>query len=878
VSGGDTAPGDRLERALAAFLAAPPTTRAEADRLLEQNPDLAELLEPMLAPDAHAAPGADAASERVLGDFRLVRELGRGGMGIVYEAWQRSLDRRVAVKLLAPALVANPSAVARFHREAASVSRVRHANIVEVIGFGSDGGEHFFAMQYVDGVPLHDAAARFAAPAAAVRLVAQLADALACAHAAGLVHRDVKPANVIVRADGEALLTDFGVARDESLPSLTRDGGFVGTLDYASPEQVRGEPVDARTDVWALGVILYELLAGEHPFTAATQEATMHAILAREPAALRHRGVSDDLAAVVVRTLEKNRLRRYASAAALLADLRALERGEPVSVRLPSGIERVRRWAARNPWRAVAAAVVLVAVPALAGSLGYLWANAPRIEAAAAAERLRQREELLGAALATAHDDAARDGLAMLGPERPDEDLEIVVVRAMLHSGLGEYEEAQRVLAGRTEPVAEFARGLTKVRSVHFDGPLKVPDDPFECFVLAELLMTRYTKLGVTSHTASNRVAALANKAVALAPRPRLSYLITWVLGAENGSDRMAFDAAVQALERHFPDSEVGLVIRARVLARHDPERSLALLDEIERRKPPTNHTQLSRGLAYEQLDRLDEAIAANRRATELDPKNGRAWANLGVTLRKAKRAAESVEALERAVEVEPHKPSNWNALGLSRRDSGDQDGACAAFLRALEAAPDYAAAALNLGVLRARLGDKLGAVDALERAVAGDPTSFAAMTNLAEMLYAVGRTEEAFALALRASQQAPNELPPATLAARFALELHLPTLALQHAERANGIGKNDARAKELLVRALLAQRTVDGPAAVAAARDADVARKGGDVDVRILLAQALAANGDREQAITTLQQAKTKFPAAQAKLDAALGELTKAK
>ncbi len=435
-----TPPGDRLERALAAYLSAPPSTRGEADELLAGNPDLAELLQPML------------------GDFRLVRELGRGGMGIVHEAWQRSLDRRVAVKVLSPALVANPAAAARFRREAAAAGRLRHPHIVEVFGFGSVAGEHFFAMQFVDGRPLHDVAERFREPEAAVALAAQLADALHHAHAAGLVHRDVKPGNVLVRADGSVLLTDFGVARDEALPSLTRDGSFVGTLDYASPEQVRGEVVDARSDVWALGVILHELLAGSHPFTASTQQATLHRILTAEPPRLQGRpGITDDLAAVVDRALAKNRLHRYASAAALLADLHALQRGEGVSVRLPTGVERVRRWAAREPWRAFAAAVVLVAAPVLTGVLGYLWANAGRIEAATAAEAFAQREEIVSAALlAMSGDNDAQRVLTALEPLAGGDE-EMAIVRALLLTLiLGRPADAHAALQGFSGPVVEL--------------------------------------------------------------------------------------------------------------------------------------------------------------------------------------------------------------------------------------------------------------------------------------------------------------------------------------------------------------------------------------------------------------------------------------
>ncbi|MBL8756477.1 MAG: serine/threonine protein kinase, partial [Planctomycetes bacterium] len=238
------APGDRLERALEAFLAAPPTTPADVDRLLDAHADLRDLLEPMLEPRQ----GGPQDDSEVLGDYRLLRELGRGGMGVVHEAWQRSLDRRVAVKVLTANMVSSPQAIARFRREASAVGRLDHPHIVEVYGFGHDAGRHFFAMQFVDGVPLHEVAARFRAPERAVAIVRQVADALAHAHSRGLVHRDVKPGNVLVTAADHAFLTDFGIAHDESLPSLTHDGSFLGTPDYASPEQLRGTGIDARTD------------------------------------------------------------------------------------------------------------------------------------------------------------------------------------------------------------------------------------------------------------------------------------------------------------------------------------------------------------------------------------------------------------------------------------------------------------------------------------------------------------------------------------------------------------------------------------------------------------------------------------------------------
>ena len=460
-------PGDRLERALELFLAKP-AGGDDMARLLAANDDLRDLLEPMLEGSRGAAPPE---AEPVLGDFRLVRELGRGGMGVVYEAWQRSLDRKVAVKVLAPSLVESPSAVARFRREAAAAGRLRHPAIVEVHGFGSDGGRHFFAMQFLDGQPLSRCMERFRDPAAAVALLTPIVDALVHAHGQGLVHRDVKPDNLLVDAEGHAKLTDFGVARDEELPSLTQQGGFIGTLDYAAPEQVRGEPVDGRADVWAIGVILHELLTGEHPFPAATREALQHAILTVQPPSLQHRpGIGHDLAAIVAQALARHRDRRYASAAALLADLQALQSGRPVSARLPTTGERLLRWARREPWQAAALTALLLGL--LGTSLGFFLAdrradeNATLVTAEATARRhladkVRDYDLLAGIVL---HERAVQEERTLF-PAWPER---IPAMEAWLR-GHCEPLEAMR---------PAIARGVAALQALALPRPAGEPDAP----------------------------------------------------------------------------------------------------------------------------------------------------------------------------------------------------------------------------------------------------------------------------------------------------------------------------------------------------------------------------------------------------------------
>ncbi|MCB9879170.1 MAG: protein kinase [Planctomycetes bacterium] len=833
-----TAPGARLERAVELFLGAAADGPAAMDRLMREHADLRDLLEPMLEGSADA-PTPDDGAHETLGDYRLLDELGRGGMGVVYAAWQRSLDRRVAVKVLSPALVQEPSAIARLRREAAAAGRLRHPGIVEVYEFASAGQQHFFAMQLVDGPSLTACRERFAAPSAAVELTAQLADALAHAHAHGLVHRDVKPANVLVTADGRAVLTDFGVASDTTLPTLTQTGDFLGTLDYAAPEQLRGDRVDVRCDVWALGVVLFELLTGEHPFRAATRAATLRRVLEHEPTLRRVPGVSRDLAAIVSRALEKDPARRYRDAAAMHADLRALQRGAPITARLPGPLERTVRWGRREPWRALFAVCVAIAVPALAATLGYLAANQPRIAAATAAERQATREAMLAEAWWHCYEGDATDGLTAIA-SLPDDD-EVAATRASLLLRLGDENAATKAVAGHDGPACvrlqQRLGGGREAAAARTDG------DAFTAFLEASMLLHDAVVRGRGGNRGMLRDAlAAARRAIATSPHPRLPYLLALAGIAESLDDAQAGAVARAALEQLFPDSHVGRRMRARSMLDEDPAAALALLDaepaELARQ------TSLLRGLALERLDRLDEAVAAYRTAIELRPDDARAWTDLGLVLRKQKQPDAAIPALERATQLLPHDAFAWNALGLAQRDGRHVEAAAAAFERAMKERPDYSAPAYNLGNLRMRDGNTEGAIAALTHAAKCDDANARTFANLGDALLRAGRGAEALPQFVRASELAPNELIPAYNLARTALNLGLPTLALPAAERAAALDKRGFHGSWVLADALLAQQPVDAARALAAAQLANERVAADEPGVKETLTRAQQAAG----------------------------------
>ena len=870
--------GARLERALELFLATAPASPAAREQLLQQHPALADLLAPMLGLEPPATepttPGVAAEGEpdaRVLGDFRLVRELGRGGMGVVYEAWQRSLDRRVAVKTLGPASCGSPSAIARFRREASAAGRLGHPHIVEVYGFGSDGDQHFFAMQFVDGRPLHHCRERYREPAQALGIVRQLADALAHAHAHGLVHRDVKPANVLVQADGKVLLTDFGVARDAALPTMTQDGGFLGTLDYASPEQIRGDAVDGRTDLWSLGVLWYELLAGVLPFAAATREAILHQILTAEPPPLCGRpGISDDLAAVLDRMLTKHLPHRYASAAALLTDLHALAEGSPVSARLPTTLERLQRWARREPWRAVAAATLGLGLPTLTAVGGYLWANAPRIAAATAAEAREDRENRLASAWETVTGSPTAAGLELLAPLSIDR--EVACTRAWLLASQGQRERALAILTGFDDPTSALLRNWLQPAAGEPTTDLATdrPADAFDAFLRGMMMRSQGVRSGDLDPAADLRVLRLLQQSTLLSPVPRLPFLVAQADAAARCDDHAAASLVERALAIHFPDLPQSRRARLRLLSDLAPAAALQLFASMPAAEQQAN--EHDHAVALERLRRLPEAVTTYRSVLARDPRRFQTWCNLSAVLRKSKQHDEATAAARRAIELAPEREQSWNTLGLALRDAGDVAGAAAAFTQAMAVGPKYGSSAYNLGNLHAGQGDHAAAVLAFEQAAARDPNEVRHWANLANSLKKLGRNEAALMASLRACGVAPNDLIPHFNLSQTALDAGLPLLALQAAERTVAIAAGDANAQFALAAALLAQAEVDAPAALAAARRADELAQGKSLEPRLLLVRALQRSGDGQAAgallATIADDPRWQTPAARARID----------
>jgi serine/threonine protein kinase len=427
-----------------------------------------------LAPDI-PAPALQPADLEVLDDYRILGEVGRGGMGVVYEAEQISLGRRVALKVLAPICGTGTKQLARFQIEAQVAAALHHPHIVPIFAVGCVGGVHYYAMQLIEGHSLAEllagsnsqaggdpdidrlaggeSAARSPTrlrPREAARLAMQAAEALEHAHALGVLHRDIKPANLLVDHSGHLWVTDFGLAGVGGGGDLTQSGDLIGTLRYMSPEQAAGGRIlDPRTDVYSLGATLYELLTSRPAFDGRDRQELFRQIAVTDPISPRKLdpAVPRDLETIALKAMAKEPQRRYSTARELADDLRRYLDDRPVLARRPSPTERVARRLSRHR-KASATAAALVVLAGLTSAVGTmrLWnAQHETLRALRSAQMARANErEALHFTFAASDQIAQRALLLIAAPKPAQSTVEAEYDREFCRRALAYYAEIAR--------------------------------------------------------------------------------------------------------------------------------------------------------------------------------------------------------------------------------------------------------------------------------------------------------------------------------------------------------------------------------------------------------------------------------------------------
>jgi len=887
------AASDELEMLVAACVARMDVEGDDAlERFCASHPDRADALRGAVASlragglDA-APPAARETPRRRLGDFEIRHEIGRGGMGVVYAAEQLSLRRTVALKVLPGSWRLRPAAVQRFQREALTAARLKHPSIVEVHAVGSEEDVHYFAMELVEGAPLDRWIERRKQEPPdrrsiekAVRIVAQVADALEHAHRSGVVHRDVKPSNVIVRDDGTPVLTDFGLAREAGLPSITETGEFAGTPDYVSPEQAlaRRGPVDHRTDVFSLGVTLYECLTLERPFFGETRHEVLDAIRTKEPRDPQKvdPNVPADLATITLKALEKEPSRRYATAGAMADDLRAFLEYRPIAARRASAWAKLRRWTRREPAKAALAAALAAGVPSVALLAGYVVAKRPAVRAAAEQAHREELERRIEAGfLGIGEESSAKAGAefdAALAIE--PESVEAIAGAAFARLRWGDPASALQLLARHEASVAsEPALQRIRADALRAAGRASEADElelragpargPVALFVEGARELFRREGKGRSSN---ERALELLTRSVVSSGRARAVVHFLRAEAAFRTADEAAARQCAEAIPALWPQSARAWYFAGLSLAGFEPVASADLFRRALALDPTSAQAYEALGAA---LMGANDTLAARdvlRRAIELAPQSATAWSNLGLALRATGDPDGSMAAFRRAAEVDADSYVAQANFGASLLDAGDVASAMPHLSRAIELNPANPRHWNNLGRARMATGDVDGAISNFRRAISLAPNLVTAHCNLGNALWIQGAREESAACYRRALEIDPTH-PDAQEGLRRALgdsgDPASGGTRREALEAATRLRPNDAVAWNALASFLLdpqgSSEEADPLAALAAAKRAVEFSTSRDPACLDTLAEALFRNGDVAGAIESEERALSK-------------------
>jgi serine/threonine protein kinase/TolB-like protein/Tfp pilus assembly protein PilF len=646
-----------------------------------------------------------------LGDYELLEEIGRGGQGVVFRARQKSLNRTVALKVISLGQWASKAHLKRFRLEAEAAARLEHPGIVPIHEVGERDGSCYFSMKFVEGGQLDEVARREPMPIRrAAELIAKVARTVHYAHEHGILHRDIKPGNILLDAKGEPHLTDFGLARlVESESSVTHTLDVLGTPSYMAPEQAVGNnaAVSSVTDVYGLGAVLYQLLTGQPPFAGGTTYETIKLLLDTEPRQPRllNSKIDRDLSTICLKCLEKDPKRRYSSALALAEDLERWLKHEPIQARHTGIFARGKKWVRRNPTSALLAASLI----ALAAASGWIiWKSEfiarPLANGIAVLPfenlsddksdasfvdgmqddvltKLARIADLKVISRASVMDYRGKRNLRQIGNDlRVSHVLEGSVRRAGTHLRLNAQlidtrtdthvwaEQYDRDLNDLFAIQSEIAQKVAERLNAKLTSAerLAIEEKPTNDLVAFELYSRANNIWGITwGREDALQAIDLLNQAVARDPSFLEAYCKLAVIhdqlyfyGLDHTPARLALaEAVVEKAFRIRPNAGEAHLARAFHLYNGylDYDGALAEL-EIARRSLPNDPRIFSvTGYIQRRQGRWEEAIRSLERAIELDPRNLNALGNIADSYGMARRYAEQKSKLDRMLAIEPN-------------------------------------------------------------------------------------------------------------------------------------------------------------------------------------------------------------------------------
>jgi TolB-like protein/Tfp pilus assembly protein PilF len=652
------------------------------------------------------------------GDYELLEKMGHGGQGLVYRARQKSLNRTVALKIIGLGQLATKTQLKRFHLEAEAAASLDHPCIVPIYEIGERDGSCYFSMKLVEGGPLDEVVSREPMPTRrAAELLAKLARAVHYAHERGVLHRDVKPGNILLDAKGEPHLTDFGLARlAETESTVTRTTDFLGTPSYMAPEQARGrDPASAgltsATDIYGLGAVFYHLVTGHPPFAGGTTYETVRLLLETDPRQPRllNPKIDRDLNTICLKCLEKDPKRRYSSALALAEDLECWLKHQPIQARHTGVLARGRKWLQRNPTSAVLVACLVV----LAAAAGWIASKSKLVPqpvttgiAVLPFEDLSEQKEnavfadgvqddiltklakiadlkvisrtsvmeyrgkrnmrQIGDALRVSH---VLEGSARRNGTRVHMNAQLIDTRTDTHVWAEQYDrDLNELFAIQSEIAQEVAERLrVKISAAE---KLAIEQPPTADLAAFDLYNRAKNLLLTTSFTSSTRAnlqeaVNLLNQAIARDPsffdaycQLAFAHDLFYFLGFDHTPERLALaEASVQAAFRLRPDAGEAHLARAKNLYQGHLDYDGALAElEIARQTLPNDARVFElKGYIERRKGRWEQSTQNLERAIDLDPRNLLTLHQIAISYGDLRRYAQQKAALDRALAVDPN-------------------------------------------------------------------------------------------------------------------------------------------------------------------------------------------------------------------------------